>query len=674
MMIQTDYKNITVPLDILILDDSAADIEIIENEMTINHLSFTSHAVNNEKDYRRYLEKTEPDIILSDYNLPSFTGLNAFSIARKLYPKVPFIFISGVMTDEFAAETLRMGVTDCIHKDSIKKLAPVIRRAIIENRDRKALEAMNEALALGEYKYRNLVDNINVGIFGTTVDGTILVANNALVLMSGYDSVQELMTINIKSLYKDNIDREDMINEITREGSIKNRSMWMKKKNGESFYISFTAVGHFDKNGNLETIDGIAEDITERYRTEEHIRAINSEYELIFNSIVSVIIGVSRKDTVTHWNPFAEELFGIPAKNVIGKKISETGLEWAWDRIYIAIAECMTKEVPVRLEDLSFKRKDGRVIILGLTINPLKRNSCDEIEGFILLGKDLTQSRFLESQLVQVRKLEAIGQLAAGVAHEINTPIQYIGDNLHFIRDAFSKLIGMKENLARYLMEYGSDSRESEIIRNFLGNISMESIDYFIGEIPKAIEEALEGAERVAKIVRSMKQFSHPRQEVKQPTDINRAIGSTVIISRNEWKYVADMEERYDPDLPAVPCFEAEFNQVVLNIIMNAADAIKEAIAAGIIRKGLIVISTRLNANWAEVEISDNGKGIPENIQDRIFDLFFTTKDVGQGTGQGLAISHSIITQKHGGSLTFSSVPGRGTKFLIRIPFDDSEH
>jgi len=577
------------------------------------------------------------------------------------------------MTDTFAAETLYMGATDCIHKNNIKKLTPVIRRAIIENRDRKALEAMNEALARSEYRYRNLVDTINVGIFGTSIDGTILVANNAMAFMSGYDSVQELMKINIKSLYQNNSDREDMINEIIKKGSIKNRSIWMKNKKGESFYISFTAVGHFNKNGELETLDGIAEDITERYRVEEHIRAINSEYELIFNSIVSVIIGVSRKDVVTHWNPYAEELFGIRAKDIIGKKFSETGLGWSWDKIYIAIAESMIKEVPVRIDDLSFKRNDGKIFILGLTINPLKRNPYDEIEGFILLGKDLTQSRFLESQLVQVRKLEAIGQLAAGVAHEINTPIQYIGDNLHFIQDSFLKLAGMKETLARYMAEYGSNSRESEIIRNFLDNIPLKTMDYFISEIPKAIEESLDGVERVANIVRSMKQFSHPRQEVKQPANLNKAIGSTVIISRNEWKYVADMEERYDPGLPDVPCFEAEFNQVVLNIIMNAADAIKEAIAAGIIQKGLIVISTRLNANWAEVEISDNGKGIPENIQDRIFDLFFTTKDVGEGTGQGLAISHSIITQKHGGSLTFSSAPGKGTKFLIRIPIDESE-
>ncbi|PKL40452.1 MAG: hypothetical protein CVV44_02285 [Spirochaetae bacterium HGW-Spirochaetae-1] len=550
----------TIPVNILILDDSSVLVEIIEHEPALNHIVCITHIVDNKNDYNKYLENQEPDVILSDYDLPSLDSFEALSIARGYYAKVPFIFVSGNLCGDLEMEALRNGATDCIYRDCLKKLGLVVLRAIVENRNRKM----------------------------------------------------------------------------------------------------------------LESLEGLAEDVTERSLVEERIRKINSEYELIFSSIVSVIIGVSCGDIITHWNPYAEELFGIAAGDIVGRVFSELGFDWSWERVYMAIADCVVTNEPVRLDDLSFNRRDGKIIILGLTINPLKRSTSDDIEGFIILGRDLTQRRLLESQLIQARKLEAVGQLASGVAHEINTPIQYIGDNLNFVRDSFLKLGVMKEVMDWCFGQIESASKTGNILGKYLGDESREEVNFLMSEIPAAIDEALEGVERVAKIVRSMKQFSHPSQEEKRPADINRAVGSTVIISRNEWKYVAEVEERYDPDLPPVLCFEAELNQVILNIIMNAVDAIKDAVEAGLIQKGLIGIATRRNDRWAEIEISDNGTGIPEDLQGRIFDPFFTTKDVGKGTGQGLAISYSIISQKHAGFLSFSSTPGIGTKFLIQLPLEDS--
>jgi|GEM_PF-2493167 len=549
-----------IPVNILILDDSSALVEILEHEPALNHIVFTSHVVDNKNEYNTYLENQEPDIILADFDLPSFDGFEALSMARGFNANVPFIIVSGNLRGDPEMEAMRGGATDCIHKDCLARLGPVVNRAIVENRNRKT----------------------------------------------------------------------------------------------------------------LESLEGLVEDAAERSLAEERIRKINSEYELIFNSIVSVIIGVSRGDVITHWNPYAEELFGISAGDIVGHVFSELGLDWSWERVYMAIADCVVTEEPVRLDDLSFNRRDGKTIILGLTINPLKRSANEDIEGFIILGRDLTQRRFLEAQLIQARKLEAVGQLASGVAHEINTPIQYVGDNLNFVRDSFLKLGVMKEVMDWCFGQIESGSKTGNILGKYLGDESKEEVNYLMSEIPAAIDEALEGVERVAKIVRSMKQFSHPSQEEKRPADINRAIGSTVIISRNEWKYVAEVEEQYDPDLPPVPCFEAELNQVILNIIMNAVDAIKDAVEAGLIQKGLIGIATRRNDRWVEIEISDNGTGIPEDLQGRIFDPFFTTKDVGKGTGQGLAISYSIINQKHSGLLSFSSTPGRGTKFFISLPLEDT--
>ncbi len=193
-------------------------------------------------------------------------------------------------------------------------------------------------------------------------------------------------------------------------------------------------------------------------------------------------------------------------------------------------------------------------------------------------------------------------------------------------------------------------------------------LDFLMEEIPPALEQALTGIERVSKIVRAMKEFSHPGSEEKNAVDINRAIENTITVARNEWKYVAEMKLDLAPDLPLVPCLVGEFNQVILNIIVNAAQAIAGVVGDNSGRKGLITVTTRNADGWAEIRVSDTGPGIPPEAQARIFDPFFTPKDVGKGTGQGLALAHSVIVDKHGGALTFETEEGKGTTFIIRIP------
>ena len=191
---------------------------------------------------------------------------------------------------------------------------------------------------------------------------------------------------------------------------------------------------------------------------------------------------------------------------------------------------------------------------------------------------------------------------------------------------------------------------------------------YLKEEIPAAIRQSLEGIERVAGIVRAMKEFAHPGNGHKQYHDLNRAIQSTLTVSRNEWKYVADVVTDFAPNLPPVPCLAGDFNQVILNLVVNAAQAIAEVVGDGANGKGTIIVRTRLDGDWAEIRVEDTGSGIPENIRDKVFDQFFTTKDVGRGTGLGLSIAHAIVVQKHGGSIDFQTEEGKGTVFTIRLP------
>jgi signal transduction histidine kinase len=271
----------------------------------------------------------------------------------------------------------------------------------------------------------------------------------------------------------------------------------------------------------------------------------------------------------------------------------------------------------------------------------------------------VTESRRLELELQQAQKLEAVGRLAAGISHEINTPMQFIGDNTRFLEDAFRDLSTL---LQRYADAIPRESRDT------LKAYEEEAdLDYLREAIPKTIDRSLQGIQRVATIVHAMKEFAHPDQKDMVATDLNRAIKATLEIARNEYKYVADLETDFG-ELPLVTCHAGDLNQVVLNIVVNAAHAISEVVE-GTQDKGKIRVKTRQEGSDVVLTISDTGAGIPESIRDKVFEPFFTTKEIGRGTGQGLAISRNIVA-KHRGTIRFESGHGNGTTFFIRIPID----
>jgi signal transduction histidine kinase len=285
--------------------------------------------------------------------------------------------------------------------------------------------------------------------------------------------------------------------------------------------------------------------------------------------------------------------------------------------------------------------------------------------GIAHVAEDITHIKELERQLAQTQKLESIGQLAAGIAHEINTPIQYIGDNGKFLEDAFRDLVKFAE--ARRESEEEPVSVTAGMPVPTRETLDEGVFEYLRDEVPKAIEQLLDGVDHVARIVLAMKEFSHPGPVEKTPVDINRAIESTVLVSKGEWKYLAELTTDFDQDLPPVPCLAGEFNQVILNLIVNAAHAIADVVkdSGG---RGKIHITTRRAGTAVEIRVSDTGCGIPKAIQSKVFDPFFTTKPVGKGTGQGLALAYGVIVQKHGGDIRLESEPGNGTTFITRLP------
>ena len=283
------------------------------------------------------------------------------------------------------------------------------------------------------------------------------------------------------------------------------------------------------------------------------------------------------------------------------------------------------------------------------------------------LEEEMARRHEMESERRLAQKLESIGQLAAGIAHEINTPIQYVGDNTRFLKDAFRDILDL---VARY--REGRTSTAAAGDPPSIAEFDEETdLDYLREEIPRSIESTLEGVQRVTEIVRSLKEFAHPDPAEKTRVDVNRAIRNTLAVCVNEYKYVAEVELDLG-EVPEILCNRGELSQVILNLVVNGAQAIADA-KDGSTERGVIGIRTRAEGEQVAIAVSDNGGGIPEEIAARIFDPFFTTKEVGRGTGQGLAISRSVVVDKHGGSLQFDSEPGRGTTFTIRLPMEPAE-
>ena len=401
-------------------------------------------------------------------------------------------------------------------------------------------------------------------------------------------------------------------------------------------------------------------DITERRRNEDSLRQLSAAVE---QSPVSVVITDARGD-ITYVNRKFTDTTGYNAAEVLGKNPRILNSGYSPRHMY----EEMWRTIRAGGEwrgEFRNRRKNGQLFWEAATISPITDGE-GSISHFLAVKEDITERLALEAELRQAQKLEAIGQLAAGIAHEINTPIQFVADNLTFLGESCSSIFPLLESL-RAAVGQLPPGAAPEIAQ-------MEAhcdLEFLRREVPHAIEQSLDGTRRVATIVRAMKEFSHPGQAERIQFDLNQGIASTITIARNEWKYVAQVATDFDPALPPVLCYPGDINQVILNLIVNAALAIREL--PGRSESGKITVRTRRQGEFAEIAVSDTGVGIPAEIQGRVFEPFFTTREVGSGTGQGLALAHSVIVRKHGGRIWFETQVGHGTTFFIQLPIDGGQ-
>jgi len=512
-------------------------------------------------------------------------------------------------------------------------------------------------------------------IFDGAIDGMLLadmetrkfhICNKAMAEMLGYER-DELERIGINDIHpKDALPHVlEQVRKLSTKEIALASNLPVKRKDGSIFYADIAAspVRIHDRDCLL----GIFRDITERKRAEEALARLAA----IVETTPDFVGFADAKDThIAYINRAGRRMIGISDDEDVSKlKIGDVHPDWT-NKLLSDVALPTAAREGLWEGECAFLNRHGREIPVSMVLQG-HRGTGGEIEIFSTISRDITERNNLQQQILQSRTLEAIGRLASGIAHEINTPTQYIGDNVRFLQRSLPNLVALVKRLQALLAS--SDGRIAPAQRaECVEALLQADADYLAEEIPKAIEQSLQGISHVTRIVRAMKEFTRPSAKEKEPVNLNRAIESALAVSESEWRPIADVVTHLDPGLPLVPCLPVRMNHVFLNLLVNAAQAIQEAGGKDTGRKGTITVTTRSENGWVEVRIADTGKGIPEGIRTKIFEPFFTTKDVGKGTGQGLALARSVVVEKHRGTLTFETEEGKGTTFIVRLPLEET--
>lgn len=524
-----------------------------------------------------------------------------------------------------------------------------------------------ETLHAHDQYYRDLFDQLAIGTYRTTPAGEILDVNQTLVRMLKFPSRLALISTGLEPDYLHSPQRVGWVEQMTRQGEVFHHETEWKCFDGSFIWVQENAKAVRAENGETLYFDGAVQDITRRKLAEQELQRAYQEASQLHEAISSILVRIDADDTIALLNSYAESVLGARQADVLGRPYHAVGFEFEEARFRQALELCRRTGQVVNLDDLHYTAPGGQEGLIGAKLTPI--GSASETGAVLVVAADITRRRKLEMELMQARKMEAIGMLASGIAHEINTPTQYVTNNIRFLKDSFADFTGILEGLGALSRQIAAGEDASGNWETLVAQLEQLDLPFLNEEIPQAIQASLNGLERVTRIVQAMRTFAYPSQAEKTLVNLNESLENTIVVTANRWKYVAEVETQLEPDLPLAPCHLGELNQVFLNLIVNAADAIEEKVRAGAAaQKGKIKITTLADAACVEVQIADSGIGIRAEHQPHIFEPFFTTKEVGKGTGQGLMLCYDVIVNKHGGTIAFDSQPGTGTTFRVRLP------
>jgi PAS domain S-box-containing protein len=666
---------------ILVVDDEAPIRKLLGKHL--HAAGYAYHTTAGVAEAQACLETTTFDLVLTDINMPEASGLDLIRYVNIHHPLTAIVVVSVIKNPAKAKAILDLGVYGYILKpftrDQVRiTIDNALQRLQLERREKsyqRALEVkVEEQTAELEdqlFFMHTLLDAIPSPVFYKKRDGAYLGCNTAFETFTGVDkkriagkTVYDMASVTLADLHHA-ADRKliEAGGRQVYEAAVQSADQGLRD-------VIVNKAVYADSNGETAGLVGVFQDITERKQMEAELRDSREKYHQIVDRIGIGVALISPQAKVMEMNRQMREWFpgvtpgsAVPCYRLFGNREQADHCDNCPTMEAMATGEVC--EGLVGSYNTGTEKHCFRIIA-----SPIHDGE-GRITAAIELVEDVTEKMAMERELNQAQKLEAIGQLAAGIAHEINTPIQYVGDNTRFLQEACDDLKTVLEGYAGLVAAVEATGDHAEARAHVAALTAEVDLDYLMEEIPSALEQTLEGVQRVSKIVRAMREFSHPGTDEKQAVDLNQALESTITVARNEWKYLAEMETDFAHDLPAVPCFPGEVNQVFLNLLINAAHAISDVTDDGKSGKGRITITTRATEESVVVTIADTGSGIPPSVQDRIFDPFFTTKAVGKGTGQGLAIAHAVMVEKHHGSIRFETTAGCGTTFIIELPLAD---
>lgn len=494
-------------------------------------------------------------------------------------------------------------------------------------------------------------------------------ANPSFLKYSGF-TIEELLGRKPSDLGGEKSSPEEIerLRNTMARGEVWSGMLLMERRDGSIHHEEHTISPVKDGAGKTTNYVSLIRDVTDRIEMENRRREAEQNASrfsrLLEQSLNEIYVFDSESLYFIDVNEGARENLGYSMDELAEMTPVDLKPEFTHETFLKAIEPLRTGQEQILLFTTIHERKDGTQYPVEVHLQLMADDETPLFCAFIL---DITERLRMEQQLGQAQKLESIGQLAAGIAHEINTPTQYVSDNTVFLQRAFGSVMDALQSSEQLLKAAQTGDIGTDVIEQTEAAFKKAKLDFLKSQVPPAFEQSLEGLERVSRIVGAMKEFSHPAQE-KTNVDLNRAIQSTITVASNEWKYVADMQTEFDTELPLVPCLPGDFNQVVLNMIVNASHAISDVVGDGADGKGTITISTHQVGDDVEIRIADSGAGMPEDIRSKIFDAFFTTKAVGKGTGQGLSIAYNVVVEKHGGTIDVESEVGKGTTFIIHLP------
>jgi two-component system NtrC family sensor kinase len=673
---------------ILCVDDEEAVRRLLVRLLTGR--GYRAIAAASVAEARVELARTPFALVMCDITMPGETGLDLAEELARSASDTAVLMVTAHDDPALAARALDLGVYGYVLKpfeptELLVTIDSALRRraAELENRTHRRrleheLDRSREDLRESDARFRRLADQASdvVFRFGLVPYPGFEYVSPSVERMIGY-SPAELHAD--PSILQHIVHPDDLagLEALGSEAAPSTLTLRWLARDGGAVWAEQSNVPVRTEDGTIVAIEGIARDVSDRNRAEEALRDSEQRFRSLIGNFPGALFSraLDADWTVHYVTDAIWDISGYPASDFIessGRTYLSIVVEEDREQIEAAVREAVAASVPFSLA-YRIVHADGSERWVGEKGKAVldEDGSVLSLDGTI---SDITQRKLLELDrgrmeigLRVAQKLEAVGQLAAGIAHEINTPVQFVGHSVQFLSGSFADLMQLVADYRALCLEVAGGADPAGVIARLEQADETADLAYLQERVPAALARSVAGIDRVSVIVKAMKDFGHSNQTEKAHADLNEALRTTLIVAGHAHKYVATLETDFGP-LPPVLCNVSDLNQVFLNLIVNAAHAIEDGAGGG--EMGTIRIETALDGDVAVIRISDSGCGIPPEIRTRIFDPFFTTKDVGRGTGQGLAIARSIVVDKHGGTLACESEVGHGTTFVIRLAVD----